>query len=341
MIGIISLYHSYVRLNVGGADMFHVRRVYLPGSEKMATLKGGYDFDFVESPPKRLECTICLLVVRDPHVISCCGNQFCRPCLERVQRDKKPCPLCNASDYTAFFHKGVTREVNDLHVHCPQKEVGCLWEGELGELVQHLEDGRRGCGFVEVECAFKCGGRFLRSAIGEHESKDCPSRPVEVVMADILKKLDELSAENQAIKEENQAIKDENKVIKEENEHLKNQMTATRAQVTQLEDSIAGVSRHTDEEFRQLKSGLADEVERGRVGLEATANVLKDYIATKGEFARLKTEFTELKDRVETLSSPRPVYVGGPRGQRGWGPRGGCHERGHRGGHGRWRGESF
>ena len=330
MIGIISLYHSYIRLNVGGADMFHVRRVYLPGSEKMASLKGGYDFDFVEPPPKRLECTICLLVVRDPHVISCCGNQFCRPCLERVQRDKKPCPLCNASDYTAFFHKGVTREVNDLHVRCPQKELGCLWEGELGELEQHLKDGRRGCGFVEVECAFKCGGRFLRSAIGEHESKDCPSRPVEVVMADILKRLDELSVENQVIKEDNQAIKDEN-------EHLKNQMTATRAQVIQLEDSIAGVSRHTDKEFRHL----ADEVGRIKDSLGGAVIVLKDYVDTREEFARLKTEYTELKDRVETLSSPRPVYVGGPRGPRGWGPRGGSHERGHRGGHGRWRGESF
>ena len=264
----------------------------------MATLKGGYDFDFVEPPPKRLECTICLLVVRDPHVISCCGNHFCRPCLERVQRDKKPCPLCNASDYTAFFHKGVTREVNDLHVHCPQKELGCYWEGELGELERHLEDaGGKGCGFVEVECAYKCGRRFLRSAIGEHESKACASRPVEVVMAEILKKLDELSAENHAIKEENR--------------QLKNEVTATRAQV---KGSIVGLSRRTDEldaKFLQLQSSLPTEagfteLQDYSLAAEAEITQLKDTLATKAEVIQLKNslatkaEVTHLKSSLAT-----------------------------------------
>ena len=190
----------------------------------MASLKGGYDCDFVEPPPKRLECAICLLVVRDPHVISCCGNQFCRQCMEQVQNDEKPCPLCKASDYTVFFHKGVTREVNDLHVRCPQKELGCLWEGELGELERHLDDaGGKGCGFVMVECAYKCGEWFLRSAIGEHESKACPSRPVEVVMADILKKLENLSEENCAIKEENEAIREENQQLSRRTSDLETQ----------------------------------------------------------------------------------------------------------------------
>ena len=194
----------------------------------MATPKGGYDCDFVNDPPKILECTICLLTLRDPHVISCCGNHFCRPCVERVQRDRKPCPLCNDPNFTVFLHKGVMREISTLLVRCPQKELGCGWEGELGQLQRHLDPGaglsERGCAFVEVECVYECGGRCLRSELHGHELETCPRRPVEMVMASIVKRLDALTVENQEIKAENQQLKDS---------------LATKAEVTQLSDATA------------------------------------------------------------------------------------------------------
>ena len=131
----------------------------------MATSKasGGLDCDFVEPPPKSLECPICLLTVREPHIVGCCGNKFCRPCIDRIRQDGKPCPLCNEPNFTAFIHKGVMREVNALAVRCSQKHLGCQWVGELGQLKQHLnpgQQGRAGCNYVEVECRYQCGGCF-------------------------------------------------------------------------------------------------------------------------------------------------------------------------------------
>ena len=109
---------------------------------KMATHgKGGYDYEFVSPPPKSLECSVCLLTLRDPHVISCCGNEFCQACIERVKRDGKPCPLCNEQNFTTLLHKKLVREVNALVIHCPQKELGCEWEGELGQVQRHLNPG--------------------------------------------------------------------------------------------------------------------------------------------------------------------------------------------------------
>ena len=130
---------------------------------------GGFDCEFVTTPPKSLECPVCLLTVREPHVISCCGNQFCRPCIQQIQNDKKPCPLCNQPNFTTFLHKGVMREVNSLMVHCPQKKLGCNWKGELGQLQQHLNPGvksqYKGCGYVMVDCVYKCGKQFPRRVI--------------------------------------------------------------------------------------------------------------------------------------------------------------------------------
>ena len=94
--------------------------------------KGGYGYDFVSPPPKSLECPICLLTMRDPHVISCCGNEFCQVCIDRVKRDGKPCPLCNEQNFSTMLHKKLVREVNALVVRCPQKVLGCEWEGARG-----------------------------------------------------------------------------------------------------------------------------------------------------------------------------------------------------------------
>ena len=53
-------------------------------SVSVQVIQGGYDHDFVD-PPKDLECPVCMLVLRDPHLISCCGNHFCRNCISRVR----------------------------------------------------------------------------------------------------------------------------------------------------------------------------------------------------------------------------------------------------------------
>ena len=74
------------------------------------TGKGGYDYEFVAPPGKSLECPVCLLTLRDPHMISCCGNEFCQRCIGRVQQDGKPCPVCNELDFTTMLNKKLVRE---------------------------------------------------------------------------------------------------------------------------------------------------------------------------------------------------------------------------------------
>ena len=231
----------------------------------MATFKGGYDYEFIDPPPNSLECSICLLTLRDPHVISCCGNHFCHTCIGRIQGDGKPCPLCNEPNFTTFLHKGVKREVNALMICCRWRQLGCDWEGELGQLQEHLRPGvgsrEKGCGYMIIECVYKCGDRFERRMIQDHELDACPRRPMEVQMSRLArkfeaslraneKKLNEFIAENkaevEAIHAENQSVKAENERLTKRITELEKEQEGTKQKARQIEEKHDNLERELD-----------------------------------------------------------------------------------------------
>ena len=200
--------------------------------------KGGYDCSFVDTPPKHLECPICLLTVREPHLTSCCGNQYyCRTCIERVQKEGRPCPLCNQAGFTVFLHKGVEREVKTLKVYCPQKALGCEWKGELSQVDDHVsQEGGSECGYAEIACANGCGQCFQRRLLAAHQTDECPNRPVETQIASMMKMLQLQSTEIAQLKDmqeqsssrflkDNAALQAENRLLKEELQALKLRFT--------------------------------------------------------------------------------------------------------------------
>ena len=144
----------------------------------------GYECEFVEAS-QDTECTICLYVFREPHLVSCCGQHFCQSCIERILAENKPCPLCKQQGFTSMLDKSVQRRIGDLKVYCTnrKKGQGCEWEGELRELDHHLNANPRsgeeltGCEFVELSCIHGCGGRFQRCSLPEHHTNNCPLRP--------------------------------------------------------------------------------------------------------------------------------------------------------------------
>ena len=156
----------------------------------------GYDCNFVDLPPKRLECPICLLTLRMPHVTSCCGNHFCKPCIEPLCKpspdsqsvcfSQQSCPICQQTRFSVMLHKGLMREVNELKVWCTNRNLGCGWSSELGGLQKHLNPspasstGRQeeGCQYEVVSCSVGCGGRIQRRLLPLHEGEQCPRRSV-------------------------------------------------------------------------------------------------------------------------------------------------------------------
>lgn len=210
-------------------------------STKMATLQksaacagstecdGGYDCDFVDVPPKSLECCVCMLPLRDPHVLSCCGLKACEVCVGRLKAGGHPCPKCRQWFFT-MLEKEVQRTVLDLLVYCSGKKKGCEWKGELRNLETHSQNV---CGYVEVECQYKCGGRFQRRLLQNREIDECPQCPSEVkresMMRKIENKINKLSVEFEvkmaAIKERHEQqimeLRKENAALQEDGKEVR------------------------------------------------------------------------------------------------------------------------
>ena len=146
--------------------------------------KGGFDIEFVEKPPKAIqsECPVCLLTLRDPFQVTCCGYAFCQICIKKVEQEKKPCPCCNSDDFDKFEDKRLKRSLYEFRVYCTKKQQGCEWEGELRELEDHFNlnpEQRKlldGCQFLHIKCQL-CSESFLRSHMQLHQKTECPKRP--------------------------------------------------------------------------------------------------------------------------------------------------------------------
>ena len=158
----------------------------LASGRKLHQLQGGYECIFVSDPPDVLqtECPICLCVLREPYLVDCCGNSFCKSCIKRVKSDRRPCPLCNVQFTTTIPDKRLQRTLNELRVYCCHKEAGCEWVGELAGLTPHLNLGLQvdlgnrfsGCQLAKLACKF-CGDDFQRKELLKHEGDECTQRP--------------------------------------------------------------------------------------------------------------------------------------------------------------------
>lgn len=142
--------------------------------ESTEPLSGGYTCKFI-SPPKELqfECSICLHIVKEPRLVSCCGYRFCSDCILRIEREGNPCPLCNESQFTTLPDKLLERTLKQKTVACTYEE--CTWMGELSQFEAHFKV----CASRPIECPQKCGGNFLRSLMEKHISQECPETVVE------------------------------------------------------------------------------------------------------------------------------------------------------------------
>ena len=138
------------------------------------------ELSFVKEVPEDIECPVCLNILTDPHQVTCCGNNFCKSCIERVKAGDGACPMCKEKNYQSFVDKKCLRIINGLQVYCSNQKEGCQWKGELKSLSTHTNRGKREgeCLYQEVKCRYKeCGSKGQRRHLGQHEENRCPQRP--------------------------------------------------------------------------------------------------------------------------------------------------------------------
>ena len=147
---------------------------------------GGYDYNFVDGdPPSKYICTICTFVARDPQQVTCCGNTFCKSCLEHLKQPSKrralghaKCPLCK-EPLNFFKDQKVNREIISLKVYCTNSEEGCEWKGTINETDTSIETHLNSCPYQLIPCTNECGEEVLRMSLHDHIEEECPERIVE------------------------------------------------------------------------------------------------------------------------------------------------------------------
>jgi TNF receptor-associated factor 4 len=151
---------------------------------------GGYDCQFIETPPEYLQthCPICLLVLREPFQVTCCGKSFCRECIQHIKSvNSKCCPTCKTEGFDSFQNKGLQQPLYGFKVLCCNKEKGCDWQGELVQLQRHLDSGPDRvssvplCAYAEAticgdceECPNYCGKIVEKKNMQDHVARLCP-----------------------------------------------------------------------------------------------------------------------------------------------------------------------
>lgn len=142
---------------------------------------GGYEYQFVDPPLDDLICKICHFPSREAYLSECCGNTFCRSCLEGVKkvtgrgrRSANACPICRKEKFVTFSNKQADRAIRSLYVFCNNKAEGCEWKGEINCVSKHLDH----CHFQEVHCPYRCGQRLLRHSLTSHATSECLQRYV-------------------------------------------------------------------------------------------------------------------------------------------------------------------
>ena len=144
----------------------------------------GFECEFVEDPPQwlQIECPVCLQILHEPYQVTCCGKSFCKQCIERVKADHKPCPCCKQDNFNDFPNKGLQQPLYGFKVYCANKENGCEWTGELGQLDIHLnlnpsnDNQLEGCNFAKINCDY-CSDLLMRSKLLHHKNELCDKRP--------------------------------------------------------------------------------------------------------------------------------------------------------------------
>ena len=97
------------------------------------------EYNFIEDLPQDFFCPVTFELLRDPQLTTCCGHILSRRVVTKLQQEGKPCPMCKDPSFPSVPNKHFKRKVEELKVRCSHTRNGCTWEGQLGNLDQHLK----------------------------------------------------------------------------------------------------------------------------------------------------------------------------------------------------------
>ena len=137
----------------------------------------GYECEFVDQVPEDYFCKQCKHVAREPNITSCCGECFCKACVDAISQLEEPCPCCQSTEMKALgLQVKYNRSILATRVYCSLKDRGCEWNGQLQHLNAHLDLTTGDCVYVDVDCPSKCNQKVQKCNVDTHLANHCPNR---------------------------------------------------------------------------------------------------------------------------------------------------------------------
>lgn len=279
-----------------------------------AAASRGYNCDPVNPGPvdkAELECNICYMLMREPQIVECCGEHFCKGCIERIQKAGKPCPLCQCQSFKIFPQKKVERTILGLEVSCINKNQGCEWKGELRNLEGHINQTGPSkedeCKYHKVPCSLSCGEYHERRLIQQHETENCSKRSTEQQLQVILKKVsnvrDAMTALQGRVQQNEESIQQQTQEIATTNQKIN-----ANAKAEELERKLEDVERRLEEAQQQITAAkqvnakTKEELEGKSVELQGKTEELEQKVGKLQEelaAANQKIDEHKMVDAVE------------------------------------------
>lgn len=148
---------------------------------------------------KKLICSVSREPAVEARVHTGCNNLFNLKDISKWLESNDACPMCRCKCTLADFQENplIQNLLDELHVHCSNKEQGCNWTGERGSLAEHLErfcsmnvcpsDGCKfqgpmqkvqvhldvDCDFMKVSCPEGCEVVLQRRHVTGHVRSSC------------------------------------------------------------------------------------------------------------------------------------------------------------------------
>ncbi|CAG8630028.1 18341_t:CDS:2 [Acaulospora morrowiae] len=117
---------------------------------------------YVGTVNSNLICCICQTPFVEPVVVETCGS-----CIEQALSTRLSCPVDRSplSDMSELkpASKIISNMVNELLAYCPNKDLGCIYQGQRQLINIHLKGE---CEFTSLEC--QCGKTMLKKDLTKH-----------------------------------------------------------------------------------------------------------------------------------------------------------------------------
>ena len=244
------------------------------------------EHDFLEEPPRDYYCAVSLELLLEPFQTGCCGHHLSKEVVERLQREGKPCPMCNRPNFPTHPDIYMRRKIMELQVRCRYSGGGCGWTGDLSNRETHtrtcpkqpwscphcqfsgLREAARAhterCERVPVDCPNNCSARQVpRCQLSDHLEKDCLLQPVACTFSHVgcTERLtrSELPGHVQNMQQYHTMLMCSANL--DLTRQLNEKLTEKDAQIQTLQGDIACLKRELGERVQAIEAGVAAQAE--------------------------------------------------------------------------------